>query len=131
MLGGVGFTLFLDLNLLLVNLSCDLLLDLTCGLLLLCQLFGHLGTLLIDLLLEFLVLASEVFVLFSNLVNGFLVLLVFLFELSFDAVEMVVEALLNRRALFPFLLGDLLVADIELFVLVIVLTGEDFVPLFD
>lgn len=123
--------MFLDLYLLLVNLSCDLLLDFTGGLLLLDQLVSHLSALLIDLLLEFLILTSEVLVLFSNLVNSFLVLLVLLVELSFDAVEMIIEALLNRRSLVPFLLGDLLVADIKLFVLVVVLTGEDFVPLLD
>ena len=131
MLGRVGFTLFLDLNFLLINLRSNLLLNLSSCLFLFNQLSGHLGTFVINFLFEFFVFASKVLVLLCDFINSFLVFLVFFVKLSFDTVEVVVEALLDRFTLVPFLLGDLVMADCELLVLVIVLTSKYFVPLLD
>ena len=83
----------------------------------------------VSFLFEFFVFASKVLVLLCDFINSFLVFLVFFVKLSFDTVEVVVEALLDRFTLVPFLLGDLVMADCELLVLVIVLTSKYFVPL--
>jgi len=131
MLGGVGLSLLLDLSLLLVNLSGDLFLDLTSGLLLFDELGGHLAALVINFLLKFFILASEVSVFPVDLIDCLLVFDFLLIELSFDAAKMVVEALLDGDSLVPFFFGDLSVTDVELLVLVVVLAGKHLIPLLD
>lgn len=78
MLGGVGLALLFDLSLLLLNLAADLFLNLRGSLALLNKLLVHQGGLFIDLFFEFLVLALQVFVFLLDLINRFLVLLVFI-----------------------------------------------------
>jgi len=120
---GICFSLLLDLSLLLVDLSIDLLLDLTGRFPLLNQLILHLLGLVVDLLLQFFVLSSQFFIFFSNLVYRFYVLGVFFLKLSFDAVEVLIEPFLNLSTFVAFLLGDLDVAGLELLVLFVVFAG--------
>lgn len=100
-----------------------MLLDLTSGFLLLDELIGHLLALFFNFLFELFVFTSQVSIFFIDFINGFLVFLVLFVKLSFYTSEMVLETLLDRFTLVPFLPGDFVMTCSELFVLVVVLTG--------
>jgi hypothetical protein len=65
----ISLSLLLDLSLLLVNLSVDLLLDLGSRFTLLDQLVLHLLRFVVDLFLELFVLGSQLLVLFGDLID--------------------------------------------------------------
>ena len=69
MLLSISLSLLLDLSLLLVNLSVDLLLDLGSRFTLLDQLVLHLLRFVVDLFLELFVLGSQLLVLFGDLID--------------------------------------------------------------